>query len=430
MLIGFAAGTLAGIAAHYLLAGSKPLDRFIEWVAYPAGQIFLRLLFMLVVPLLFAALALGVAGLGDVRRLGRVGLGTLAYAALVSTIAVALGIGLVNTLRPGDGVAPEVRAALIEGAAGRSGAITPGPAPKGGVDLMVNIVPSNPVRAAAEGDMLAVMFFALMVGVALALTRTAATQRFQEALEGLYEITLRLIHWVIALAPFGVAALMFTLTARTGYQALWQLGGYVIVVVLGLALHQFVVYSLLVRFLGKMSPLHFFREIQEAMVVAFSTSSSNATLPTAIEVSQRNLHLPPDIARFVLTIGSTANQNGTALFEGVTVLFLAQFYGVDLTLGQQVLIVAICILGGIGTAGVPAGSLPVIAMILHKVNIPVEGIGIILGVDRFLDMCRTVVNVSGDLAAAVVVSARAGRYPGEASPHNAIASDTHMPSQP
>jgi DAACS family dicarboxylate/amino acid:cation (Na+ or H+) symporter len=322
---------------------------------------------------------------------------------------VALGIGLVNTLRPGEGVAPEVRAALIEGAAGRSGAITPGAAPKGGVDLIVNIVPANPVRAAAEGDMLAVMFFALMVGVALALTRTAATQRFQEALEGLYEITLRLIHWVIALAPFGVAALMFTLTARTGYQALWQLGGYVIVVVLGLALHQFVVYSLLVRFLGKMSPLRFFREIQEAMVVAFSTSSSNATLPTAIEVSQRNLRLPPDIARFVLTVGSTANQNGTALFEGVTVLFLAQFYGVELTLAQQVLIVAICILGGIGTAGVPAGSLPVIAMILDRVNIPVEGIGIILGVDRFLDMCRTVVNVSGDLAAAVVVSACARR---------------------
>jgi DAACS family dicarboxylate/amino acid:cation (Na+ or H+) symporter len=408
VILGFAAGTLGGIAVHALLPESELVEGFVTWVSQPVGQVFLRLLFMLVVPLLFAALALGVAGLGDVRRLGRVGLGMLAYAAAVSAVAVGLGIGLVNTLRPGEGVAPEVRAAIVEGAAARAGAIAPGAAIKGGVDLIVNIVPSNPVRAAAEGDMLAVMFFALMVGVALALTRTPATQRFQEVLEGLYEITLKLIRWVIALAPLGVAALMFTLTAQTGYTVLWQLGRYVLVVLLGLAIHQFVVYSILVRTLGGMSPLRFFRDVQEAMVVAFSTSSSNATLPTAIEVSQRTLRLPPDVSRFVLTIGSTANQNGTALFEGVTVLFLAQFYGVELTLAQQVLVVAICILGGIGTAGVPSGSLPVIAMILDRVNIPIEGMGIILGVDRFLDMCRTVVNVTGDLAAAVVVSARAG----------------------
>jgi DAACS family dicarboxylate/amino acid:cation (Na+ or H+) symporter len=201
-----------------------------------------------------------------------------------------------------------------------------------------------------------------------------------------------------------VAALLFTLTARLGYEILWQLARYVGVVVLALAIHQFVVYSASVRFLGGMSPLVFFRGVEEAMLTAFSTASSNATLPTALRVAEENLKLPPQVARFVLTIGSTANQNGTALFEGVTVLFLAQFYNVHLSLPQQALVVLICILGGIGTAGVPAGSIPVVALILGMVGVPVEGIGLILGVDRFLDMCRTTLNVTGDLAAAVVVS--------------------------
>jgi DAACS family dicarboxylate/amino acid:cation (Na+ or H+) symporter len=215
---------------------------------------------------------------------------------------------------------------------------------------------------------------------------------------------MRLITMVISFAPLGVAALLFTLTAQLGYEILWQLARYVTVVLLALALHQFVVYPLSVRLLGKMKPMDFFRGIEEAMVTAFSTASSNATLPTSLKVAEEKLHLPPHISRFVLTIGSTLNQNGTALFEGVTVLFLAQFYGVPLNFAQQALVVSICILGGIGTAGIPAGSIPVVAMILGLVGIPIEGIGIILGVDRLLDMCRTVLNVTGDLAAAVVVS--------------------------
>jgi len=175
-------------------------------------------------------------------------------------------------------------------------------------------------------------------------------------------------------------------------------------VVGALAIHQFVVYSISVWWLGGMSPIAFFRGVRAAMVTAFSTASSNATLPTALLVAEQNLKLPPHVSRFVLTLGSTANQNGTALFEGVTVLFLAQFYGVHLALAQQFMVVFICVLGGIGTAGVPAGSIPVVIMILGMVGIPPEGIGMILGVDRFLDMCRTTLNVTGDLAAAVVVS--------------------------
>ena len=415
MLIGVVAGAALGVGAFLLFGDDPRLDRFIHYVSDPVGRIFLRLLFMLVIPLIFSALALGVAGLGDLRSLGRIGLKTLGYTVLVSSIAVLLGLALVNTLRPGEGMSAELRGRLTKGAAERASALSSTTAPKTGLELLIQIVPDNPLRAMVNGDMLAVMFFSLMVGVGLTLTQTAAARAFQEALEGLYAVTMRLINLVIALAPVGVAALLFTLTAQLGYEILWQLARYVGVVVLGLAIHQFVVYSATVRFLGGMSPLAFFVGIEEAMLTAFATASSNATLPTALRVAEENLKLPPHVARFVLTIGSTANQNGTALFEGVTVLFLAQFYGVHLTLAQQALVVLICILGGIGTAGVPAGSIPVVALILGMVGVPVEGIGLILGVDRFLDMCRTTLNVSGDLAAAVVV-ARGEDAPPLASP--------------
>jgi DAACS family dicarboxylate/amino acid:cation (Na+ or H+) symporter len=268
----------------------------------------------------------------------------------------------------------------------------------------VRLVPANVVQAMAEGDLLAVMVFALLLGLALAAVRTEAARRLEELLQGVYDVVMWLLDRVIRLAPFGIFFLVFTLTARLGYEVLAQLAAYVAVVVGGLAIQMLVVYSLSVAWLGGMNPLRFFRSVRAAIITAFSTSSSNATLPTALAVADRELGLPPEVSRFVLTLGSTANQNGTALFEGVTVLFLAQFYGVELSLAQQVLVVSICVLGGIGTAGVPAGSIPVIVMILGMVGIPAEGIGMILGVDRFLDMCRTVVNVVGDLAAAVVVA--------------------------
>ena len=408
ILIGGLLGAVAGILAHLLFAtetGIDPgLERFIRLVTGPIGQIFLRLLFMLVVTLIFSALVLGVVEMGDPRRLGRIGLKTLLYTVLISAVAVLIGITLVNVLRPGAGISPELKARLTQGAGERAATLTSAVAPKTGIDLLIQIVPNNPIKSAAEGDMLGVMFFSLMMGIGLAIVRTDATARLVDVIQGLYDVTMWLIGLVIALAPLGVAALLFTLTAELGYEILQQLALYVGVVVLALAIHQFVVYSLAVRLLGGMSPLFFFRGIRAAMITAFSTASSNATLPTALKVAEENLHLPPSVSRFVLTIGSTMNQNGTALFEGVTVLFLAQFYGVSLSLGEQITVVLICILGGIGTAGVPAGSIPVVALILGLVGVPVEGIGLILGVDRFLDMCRTTLNVTGDLAAAVVVS--------------------------
>ena len=402
MLAGLLAGIVFGVAANLLAGDSPRLAGFIQYVTEPAGRIFLRLLFMLVIPLILSALALGVAGLGDLRSLGRIGLKTLAYTVTVSTIAVLIGIGLVDALRPGEGLSPALKARLAMQATSVPAAAKS--AGTSGMDFFVALVPSNIVKAMGDGDMLAVMVFALFLGVGLAVTKSAGARAFEHALEGLYDVTMRLLGLVIQTAPVGVACLLFTLTARLGFEVLRQLGAYVLVVVLGLAIQQFVIYSLSVSWLGRMNPWRFFRGVRAPMLTAFSTASSNATLPTALLAAEEELRLPPHVSRFVLTIGSTANQNGTALFEGVTVLFLAQFYGVHLSFVQQLTVVLICIMGGIGTAGVPAGSIPVVVMILGLVGVPVEGIGMILGVDRFLDMCRTVRNVSGDLAAAVVVS--------------------------
>ena len=400
MLIGLVAGAALGGFAHILFGADSPvLGGFIRYITEPAGKIFLRLLFMLVIPLIFCALALGVAGLGDLKRLGRIGVRTLVYTASVSAAAVFIGVGLVNAFQPGAGLGNEITDRVRAPAP----AATAGEAPSG-VDFLVNLVPANAVRAMADGDMLAVMVFSLFLGVGLVATRSEATKKLEETLEGLNQVVMRLLAIVIELAPLGVACLLFTLTARMGYDILRQLSAYVLVVVAGLLIQQFIVYGLSVRLLGGMNPLHFFAAVRPAMLTAFSTASSNATLPTTLLVADRDLGLPQHVSRFVLTLGSTANQNGTALFEGVTVLFLAQFYGIELALAQQFLVVFICVLGGIGTAGVPAGSIPVIVMILGMVGIPPEGIGLILGVDRFLDMCRTTINVTGDLAAAVVVS--------------------------
>ena len=272
MLAGLVAGAVLGVAAHLLWPASPVLDGFVGLVTEPVGAIFLRLLFMLVIPLVVSALALGVAGLGGSRRLWRIGLKTLAYTVVVSSVAVLIGVTLVNVLRPGDGLPPEVRERL----ATRSAVLPAGTAPArlGGVDFVVGLVPGNVVKAMVDGDMLAVMVFALLLGVGLTLTPTPAARRFEEALEGLYDVVMRLLDLVIRAAPVAVACLLFTLTARFGYDALRQLGAYVAVVLLGLAIQQFGVYSLAVRWLGGVRPLAFFRAIRPAMLTAFSTASS------------------------------------------------------------------------------------------------------------------------------------------------------------
>jgi Na+/H+-dicarboxylate symporter len=405
MLAGFLVGLTAGLIANVAARDASWVAWLTTYVTGPVGQIFLRSLFMLVIPLLFSALVVGIAEMGDVRALKRVGLRTLAFTIIVSGIAVVLALAFTNLLDPGAGVDQAVAAQMLANAREGAGAIISGVSDKPqGVNAFLSIIPTNVIAAAADNDILAVMFFALVFGIGLLITDTKPGNQLQTVIEGIFHVSMRLISLIIRLAPIAIACFMFNLASLFGWELLVRLGAYVAVVLLALSVHMFVVYPLLLKFAAGVSPIAFFRNVQEAMVMAFSTASSNATLPTALRVAENRLHLPPRVARFVLTIGATANQNGTAIFEGVTVLFLAQFFGVELSLGQQTMVLLICILGGIGTAGVPAGSLPVVALILGMIGVPPEGIGLVLGVDRFLDMCRTTLNVTGDLVCATVVS--------------------------
>lgn len=406
MLAGFAIGLIAGLIAH-MTAG--PEAAWVLWltenVTGPIGQIFLRLLFMLVLPLLFSALVIGVAEMGDLGSLGRVGGRTLMLTAFVSAIAVAIGLVMVNWLKPGAGVDPAIAQRLLaQGADGAKNIVANAPEGISLGQFFLDLIPQNVFAAASANLVLPVMVFALFFGVGMVITKGPAVDQLKLTIMGLFEVMMTLIGIVIKLAPIAIACLIFNLAALFGWDLLMRLAAFVGVAVGAMALHMFVVYPLLVFLMAKRSPIAFFKHIREPMVVAFSTASSNATLPVSLRAAETELKLPTRIARFVLTVGATANQNGTALFEGVTVLFLAQFFGIDLTLQQQMVVMFVCILGGIGTAGVPAGSLPVIAMILGMVGVPIEGIGLVLGVDRFLDMCRTTLNVAGDLVIATVVA--------------------------
>jgi DAACS family dicarboxylate/amino acid:cation (Na+ or H+) symporter len=412
MLVGIVVGTVAGLIAHTVAADASSLSWVVTNVTQPLGRIFIRLLLMLVIPLLFSALVIGVCEL-DLKQIGRLGAKTLGYTVVFSALAVLLGLLLVNVIQPGAGFSEEARAAALNNPSALKAA--PTPASTAPVSLLVNMVPDNPIRTAAEGDMIGLIVFTLIFGAGLAVTQTPAALKLRETIQGLYDVMMRLIDGVLKLAPFGVAALLFSVMAQMGVEVLQHVLKYVAVVLLALGVHMFGVYSLSVRFLSGRNPLTFFRDIRLAMATAFSTASSSATLPTALKVAEENLKLPRHVSRFVLTAGAAMNQNGTALFEGVTVLFLAQVYGVPLSLGDQAVIMFICVLAGIGTAGVPAGSLPVILMILGLFKIPTEGIGLILGVDRLLDMCRTTLNVSGDLAAALYVARGEPEQPEAAS---------------
>ena len=418
ILIGLAVGVIAGISVNKILGGDHPAVVWIvDNITQPVGQLFLRLLLMIVVPLVFSSLVVGVAGIGDIRKLGRVGLKSFGYCLVISAISAVIGITLANTIKPGKRIDPSTAAALqqryandatksVEAAKQASGA-----APKPLMAFVETVVPKNPFYAIAgkeDANMLHLMFFALMLGIAITLISESVAAPVLRVLEGVYEITAKIIEIIMKFAPYAVACLLFTNTARFGLDLLQALAWFVATVLFGLALHMFGVYSISVYLLSRISPLEFFRRIKTVMLTAFSTSSSNATLPTALRISEQNLGVPPQINSFVLTVGATANQNGTALYEGVTVLFLAQLAGVDLSLGQQLMVVYLAILGGIGTAGIPSGSIPFIIGVLVTIGVNPALIAIILGVDRILDMCRTTLNVTGDITAATYVARSEG----------------------
>lgn len=417
ILIGLGVGVVAGVTANMTLGGDNPR---VVWTAAnitePIGTLFLRLLLMIVVPLVFSSLVVGVAGIGDIRKLGRVGLKCFLYTLVISGISVVIGISLTNLIRPGERLDPVTRDGLEArygtDAAQRVADATKKPAAPESVLMQVvkTITPSNPVAAVAgeTPNMLHLMFFAVILGVAATLVRPETAAPLLDALQALFEISCKVIDLIMKVAPYAVACLLFNNTARFGLDLLSALGWFVLTAMLGFALHMFGVYSLSVWFLSRINPLEFFRRIKTVMLTAFSTSSSNATLPTALRISEKNLGVPREINSFVLTVGATANQNGTALYEGVTVLFLAQLAGVHLSLFQQLGIAYFAILGGIGTAGVPSGSIPFIIVMLATYGINPALIAIILGIDRILDMCRTVLNVSGDLTVATYVARSEG----------------------
>jgi DAACS family dicarboxylate/amino acid:cation (Na+ or H+) symporter len=420
ILLGLAVGVVAGLLTNALGGGNSSTAAWIiANVTEPVGALFLRLLLMIVVPLVFSSLVVGVAGVGDIRKLGRIGAKSFGYTLVISAISVVIGLGLANSIQPGKRLSPETAALLTQ----RYSA----DADKRVVDLkktqeaakdtalmqvVKTVVPSNPAAAIAleNPNMLHLMFFALIVGIALTLIPTEKAAPLLQVLESIYEVTAKIIGMIMNIAPYAVACLLFNNTARFGLDLIVALFWFVLTVLLGLGLHMFGVYSISLVFLSRISPIEFFRRVRLVMVTAFSTSSSNATLPTALRVSEENLGVPAQINSFVLTVGATANQNGTALYEGITVLFLAQLAGVDLSLGQQLMVLYLAILGGVGTAGVPSGSIPFIIGVLVTVGVNPALIAIILGVDRLLDMCRTTLNVVGDLTVATYV-ARSEGYP-------------------
>jgi DAACS family dicarboxylate/amino acid:cation (Na+ or H+) symporter len=411
LFIGLVLGIVLGaLLEPYATAG--PVAALNTYFLRPIGQIFLRSIFMIVVPMVFSALVIGVYELGHGEGLSAVAVRTLGYTVLMSAASVLIGIVLANVIQPGAGIPLE---ATLPSAGGVQQIQANAAAARSIADTVIELIPRNPVESAVralDGEMLPLMIFALVFGVAL----SAATERVERnlvvrVLEQVFEACMRIVAFVMKLSPLAVFAIVFNTVVTFGTGVFTSLVLYVTTVVSGLLIQQFGVYALLLRTLAHRAPLDFFRKCREVFLYAFSTASSNATLPLSLEVAETKLRIPPRVSRFVLTVGSTANQNGTALFEGVTVLFLAQAYGLDLSVGQQVRVMLMSIVAGIGTAGVPGGSLPMVMIVAQSVGIPPEGMGLILGVDRFLDMCRTTVNVSGDLVIAALVADQSATEP-------------------
>lgn len=420
ILAGLAVGLITGLIVNYWSGGdSNPqLKSFIKNFTEPIGQLFLNLLLMIVVPLVFSSLVVGVAGIGDIRKLGRIGAKSFAYCLIVSAISVVIGLFLANTIRPGEKINPETKAKLEEKYKGdavkrvedQKKADEAAKNDSALMSVVKTVVPKNVFNSISgeNPNMLHIMFFALIIGIAITLLPSRVSAPFVSFMESTFAITSKIIDLIMKFAPFAVACLIYNNVALFGLDLIMSLGWFVLTVLLALGIHFFGVYSLSVALLSRINPITFFSRVRTVILTAFSTSSSNATLPTALRVSEENLNVPKEINSFVLTVGATANQNGTALYEGVTVLFLAQLAGVQLDFATQLMVVYLAILGGIGTAGVPSGSIPFIIGILAMIGVNPALIAIILGVDRILDMCRTTLNVVGDITAATFVARSEG----------------------
>ncbi|UCD53084.1 MAG: dicarboxylate/amino acid:cation symporter [Phycisphaerales bacterium] len=402
-------GLLLG-AAFGIVANRAGWQDFVGEYVKPVGTAFVKLITMVVIPLVFASLLVGTASLNDIRKLGRIGICTAAYYVTTTVIAISIGLVLANIFKPGASLPEETKAQLLaSGAQDMTAKVEQMKQKPSLKDTLLNIIPSNPIQSFAEGKMLQVIFFALLTGICLTLvpdTRGAPVIAF---FEGLNDVMIRMVHVIMHIAPYAVFALIAAVTANFGAEILRVLTKYALVVLLGLILHACLVYSMAVKVLARTKVWPFFKGIRPAQLIAFSSSSSSAALPVTMECAEENLGVPREIASFALPLGATINMDGTALYQGVAAAFIAQVYGMDLNVGQQLTIVLTATLASIGTAGTPGAGMAMLVIVLKSIGVPIEGIGLILGLDRILDMCRTAVNVTGDASCAMVVAAMDGQ---------------------
>ncbi len=361
----------------------------------PFGDLFLRLIKFIIAPLILSTLVVGVAGTSDPKQLGRIGVKTISYYLVTTAIAIIIGLAVAFTISPGKGITISTEGLNIPEAATQD--------PQSAITTILNIIPENPFTALAAGNILQIIFFALFIGLAITFVGEKA-QPVYRFFEGFAEVMYKITGIVMKVAPLGILGLLAPVVGQYGLAVLLPLVKVIAAVYIACILHAVIVYSSGVKVLGKMSPIKFFKGISPAALVAFSTASSAGTLPVTIKNTNENLGVPNKISSFVLPLGATINMDGTAIYQGVAVVFIAQFYNLNLSFTQLLTIVLITILASIGTAGVPGAGMIMLAMVLTSVNMPLEGIALIAGIDRILDMMRTAVNVVGDASAAVVVA--------------------------
>jgi Na+/H+-dicarboxylate symporter len=407
ILIGLVLGAIAGAVAELVGVG--------HWFVAlePLGQAFIRLLIMIVIPLVMASLIVGTASLGDLKKLGRIGVKTVGYYLVATALAVAMGLAVASALKPGAGLDEEVTAQLLEDYAGvqqeRLDAMVEPPGLMDILqDILVNIIPRNPFASMANMDMLQIIFFALFLGIALTVLTEEKRKPLIDVLESVNDAMVVIVEMIMKIAPYGVFILIAAVAGRFGFGVILSLLQYVLVGVGTMVLFTITFYPITLKFFSGMSPIFFFKRFYEVMVFAFSTSSSNAALPINLKVTEDDLGVSRDVASFVLPLGATVNMNGTGIYHGVSTIFIAQVYGIQLSPSQLVIVVITATLASIGAAGVPGIGFITLAIVLEALGIPLEGLALVLGVERILDMTRTAVNVTGDSAAAVWVAKTEG----------------------
>ncbi|MCX7798507.1 MAG: dicarboxylate/amino acid:cation symporter [Melioribacter sp.] len=372
----------------------------IRWV----GEVFIKLLNMIAIPLVLASLIVGAASLGDIKKFARIGAKTLALYVFTTVVAISLGLTIANIIRPGEIISPFTKERLLSAYNTELKSKIQTELDFSISKMITNIVPRNPFNAISNSEMIQIVFFAVMFGMVLTMIKREKAEPLIIFFDGISEVMIKFVDIVMLIAPIGVFALIAATVSEFGFDILQTLIWYSLTVFIGLVIHLFVTYPIILKSLSKISVKNFFKNIKRVQLVAFTTSSSAATLPVNMEVCQDNLKISKSITSFVLPLGATINMDGTALYQGVASLFIAQVFGIDLSFFQQLTIVLTAVLASIGTAPVPGVGIIMLLVILKSVGIPEEGIALIMGVDRILDMCRTVVNVTGDAVVASVVA--------------------------